>query len=194
MGEIRHYNNGKWTIYTTGEDLNQYTGGTPNTIYVGADEGNLGVYTKVDSDGIKRDLESEFTVESVQTTITTTTTFDQTISTTKKAKLLHLTALVSVPPIIPGVIISDYGSVGKASLNSVGSILQNCSIFGGTVLFAEKVALSTGAIAVIIDGPVVDSSQIIGRVTAITDTEITINWLCSGSSISQVILQYEIEY
>jgi hypothetical protein len=57
MGEIRHYNNGKWTVYTSGEDLNQYTGGTPNTIYIGADEGNLGVYTKVNSDGIKKDLE-----------------------------------------------------------------------------------------------------------------------------------------
>jgi len=34
MGQIKHYNNGKWTIYTSGEDLSGYTG-TTNTYYIG---------------------------------------------------------------------------------------------------------------------------------------------------------------
>ena len=61
MGQIRHYNNGKWTIYTSGENLSNYTGGTPDTIYVGDDEGNSGTYTKVKSDGTKVDLEGGVT-------------------------------------------------------------------------------------------------------------------------------------
>lgn len=56
MGQIRHYNNGKWTIFTTGEELSTKSGVT-NTYYIGPNLSD-GIYTKVDPDGTKIDLES----------------------------------------------------------------------------------------------------------------------------------------
>jgi len=55
MGQIKHYNNGTWTIYTSGEDLSGYTG-TSNTYYVGVDNTN-GDYSKVNPNGDLINLE-----------------------------------------------------------------------------------------------------------------------------------------
>jgi hypothetical protein len=54
MGEIRHYNNGKWTIYTTGEDMSLLPV-IPNTNQIGVDV-NTGIFEKV-GDGSIIDLE-----------------------------------------------------------------------------------------------------------------------------------------
>ena len=49
MGQIKHYNNGTWTIYTSGEDLSGYTG-TTNTYYIGVNNTD-GDLSKVNPDG-----------------------------------------------------------------------------------------------------------------------------------------------
>jgi hypothetical protein len=56
MGQIKHYNNGKWTIYTSGEGLSGYTGVT-DTYYVGPDLNNDGNLTKANPDGSLVNLE-----------------------------------------------------------------------------------------------------------------------------------------
>ena len=56
MGQIKHYNNGKWTIYTSGEGLSGYTGVT-DTYYVGPDLNNNGNLTKANPDGTLVNLE-----------------------------------------------------------------------------------------------------------------------------------------
>lgn len=55
MGQIKHYNNGKWTIYTSGEDLSGYTG-TTNTYYIGVNNTD-GDLSKVNPDGELINLE-----------------------------------------------------------------------------------------------------------------------------------------
>lgn len=55
MGQIKHYNNGKWTIYTSGEDLSDYTG-TTNTYYIGVNNTD-GDLSKVNPDGELINLE-----------------------------------------------------------------------------------------------------------------------------------------
>jgi hypothetical protein len=59
MGQIKHYNNGKWTIYTSGEGLSGYTGVT-DTYYVGPDLNNDGNLTKANPDGSLVNLEKPF--------------------------------------------------------------------------------------------------------------------------------------
>jgi hypothetical protein len=61
MGQIKHYNNGKWTIYTSGEDLSGYTG-TTNTYYIGVNNTD-GDLSKVNPDGELINLEKEFRYE-----------------------------------------------------------------------------------------------------------------------------------
>lgn len=56
MGQIKHYNNGKWTIYTSGEGLSGYTGYS-NTYYIGADLDNNGNLSKANPDGSLVNLE-----------------------------------------------------------------------------------------------------------------------------------------
>jgi hypothetical protein len=55
MGQIKHYNNGKWTIYTSGEDLSGYTG-TTDTYYIGVNNTD-GDLSKVNPDGELINLE-----------------------------------------------------------------------------------------------------------------------------------------
>ncbi len=62
MGQIKHYNNGKWTIYTSGEGLSGYTGVT-NTYYVGPDLNNDGNLTKANPDGSLVNLEINLTLK-----------------------------------------------------------------------------------------------------------------------------------
>lgn len=68
MGQIKHYNNGKWTIYTSGEDLSGYTG-TTNTYYIGVNNTD-GDLSKVNPDGELINIEKEFMYEIGQYVLT----------------------------------------------------------------------------------------------------------------------------
>lgn len=56
MGQIRHFNNGKWTVFTTGEELTTNSG-TTNTYYIGPNLSD-GIYTKVNPNGQVINLEA----------------------------------------------------------------------------------------------------------------------------------------
>lgn len=70
MGQIKHYNNGKWTIYTSGEGLSGYTGVT-DTYYVGPDLNNDGNLTKANPDGSLVNLETGIRPYKVYTALLT---------------------------------------------------------------------------------------------------------------------------
>lgn len=112
MGQIKHYNNGKWTIYTSGEGLSGYTGVT-DTYYVGPDLNNDGNLTKANPDGSLVNLEKP--TYKVYTALLT-----QTGSSAPDTTVLENTL---------GSITYTYLSNGDFTINSAGLFTDENKIF-----------------------------------------------------------------